>query len=281
MSFTQRIDKSLLTKFHVPFEGAKKLQKDIEELEKKELNDQQFGHYKTTHKIDYPGYNSGLYSDAHRNPENGTKKSIEPPAKSQFSTTAGTDYSWKDYSKEEPIRSGTASGQRKNNPHPHEAFIKWKLNKNKLFIDPGMASKLGDEDKLLKEIFKDQGHSTYQMDFQDNSSNIKEMRRTAEYELESWKNPPQAPKTNSRKNEQNRWKENIAQEFSSDQHISTNRMTYGKPIHHEDLDDNTTRYGCNQKKMISAKGAVPTVIQYNHDHQNSTTSYRHQFGKRS
>lgn len=279
MSFTQRINKSSLTKFHIPFEGAKKLQKDIEELEKKELNDQQFGHYKTTHKIDFPGYNSGLYSDAHRNPESGTKKSIEPPAKSQFTTTAGTDYSWKDYSKEEPIRSGTASGQRKNNPHPHEAFIKWKLNKNKLFVDPGMTDKLGEDDVLLKKILRDQVTSTYQVDFQDNSSNICEMRRNAEKELDQWKNPPVAK---SRQTEQKNWKENVAKEFDTDQHLSTNRVTYGKPIHHEDLDDNTTRYGCNQKKMISAKGVVPTVIQFNAaNSQKNTTSYRHQFGKRS
>lgn len=268
------------TKFHVPFDGAEKLQHEIDELEGKELHHSQFGHYKTTHKIDFPGYDSGLYAEAHRPPENGAKKSIEPPAKSQFTTTAGRDFSWKKCNKEEPIRSGTASGQRRNNPHPHEAFMTWKLNKSKLFVNTDEVATT-DDDKLLQQILRDQVTSTYQQDFLDNSSNIKEMRTAAEHELTAWKNPQ--PNKKNKKSERpecyQEWRKRVSEDFQTSQHLSTNRVNYGQPIHHPHLDDNTTRYGCNRNKMNAASGVVPTVIQYNAKNLSTkTTSYQAQFG---
>jgi len=272
-----------LTKFHVPYPGLNILLTEIEDLKKSEISDIKFGRYKTTHDTEFPGYGSDLYAEAHRPAENGTAKSIAPPAKSEWSTTAGSNFGWKECAKEEPIRSGTASGQRRNNPHPHEAFMTWKLNKNKINVD---TSDLGAQDEpALQKIFRDQLTSTYDKDFHDNTSNIIEMRALAAKELNDWKHP-KIPKTldTSTKNDLDKketikWNKQVEREFATRQHLSTNTVTYGQPVHHKRLDDNTTRYGCNKHKMNAALGAVPTVIhKYIHSNPAPTiTSYQHQF----
>jgi len=281
------------TKFHVPYGGLTKLKREIAELKERELNDPNFGHYKTTHEKEFPGYPAGLYADAHRPPENGTAKSIKPPAKSEFTTTAQANFGWKQQTKEEPIRTGTASGQRRNNPHPHEAFMTWKLNKRKIAVD---TEKLGaEDDSELKKILRDQVTSTYQNAFHDNTPNIKEMRARAARELENWQNPklpPTPPPVEERapinqrkvpqeiKAAQRAWRGQVQQEFATNANLSTNTVTYGKPVHHKHLDDNTTRYGCNKNKMNAAIGAVPTVIKYNTTQPPPCTSYKSQFAEK-
>merc|ERR1712227_500237 len=44
-------------------------------------------------------------------------------------TTNGEFHNPKKYSKPNAIRSGTASGTRANNPHPHEMFMTWRIPK--------------------------------------------------------------------------------------------------------------------------------------------------------
>ncbi|KAM6987513.1 testis-expressed protein 26 [Tautogolabrus adspersus] len=43
------------------------------------------------------------------------------------STVYKKDFCWKSVSKPESIRTGTASGQRRNNPHPSQSFMIWRL----------------------------------------------------------------------------------------------------------------------------------------------------------
>uniref|UniRef100_A0AAQ4PAP1 Uncharacterized protein n=1 Tax=Gasterosteus aculeatus aculeatus TaxID=481459 RepID=A0AAQ4PAP1_GASAC len=43
------------------------------------------------------------------------------------STVYNRDFGWKPPCKPECIRTGTASGQRRNNPHPSQSFLKWSL----------------------------------------------------------------------------------------------------------------------------------------------------------
>ena len=50
-----------ITRYHVPYGGLAKLRKEIKELSDKKLHDPNFGHYKTTHEKDFPGYPSGMY----------------------------------------------------------------------------------------------------------------------------------------------------------------------------------------------------------------------------
>jgi len=284
--------RKVLTRFHQKYDGLPGLKTVIDDLKGKEIHDPNFGHYKTNHKIDYPGYGSGLYADAHRPPENGTAKSIKPPADSEFTTTVQENFSWKKCEKQEPIRSGTASGQRRNNPHPHEVFMTWKLNKRKIYRE---TENLGaQDDKELQTILRDQITSTYQNAFHDNTGKIKEMRVKAAEELKEWENPTFASSSQSTeptssttqcgpvpkeiKNLQKNWRSFVGQEFDQEANLSTNTVTYGRPVHHKHLDDNTTRYGCNRKKMKAAIGAVPTVIKHNATNQSPTlTSYQSQF----
>jgi len=277
------------TRFHIAYGGLAKLKKEIAELKEKELHDEKFGHYRTMHEKDFPGYPSGLYADAHRPPENGTAKSIVPPAKSEFITTAATNFGWKQCPRVDPIRTGTASGQRRNNPHPHEAFMTWKLNKRKIISD---TDDLGTQDsEELKKIFRDQVTSTYQNAFHDNTGKILEMREHARKELNNWQNPvlkptaqkvipgEPAPLPSQIKKMQANWRKQVGTEFATRANLSTNTVTFGPPVHHKHLDDNTTRYGCNKTKMKAAIGVVPTVIKYNTTTHVPPTisSYRNQF----
>lgn len=282
-------DLPALTKFHVPYPGLNKLTNEIDKLEQNELFDKKFGHYKTTHEQDFPGYQSGLYAEAHRPAENGTEKSIAPPAKSVWSTTAQSNFGWKACEKTEPIRSGTASGQRRNNPHPHEAFMNWKLNKNKVISDTRNLE-ISDEPKL-KKILRDQLTSTYENDFLDNTENITELRELANAELHDWQHPKVVvPEENTEaemrdvdKKQNGKWSEQVEHDFATRQYLSSNAVTYRQPVHHRHLNDNTTRYGCNKNKMKAAVGAVPTVIQKYVDRDNmpTITSYQHQFSTKN
>lgn len=270
-----------LTQFHKPYPGLKILTKEIEDLKTKQIFDNKFGHYKTAHESDFPGYESGLTADAHRPAENGTEKSIRPAlaSKSQWDTTAATNFGWKTCCQTEPIRSGTASGNRRNNPHPHESFMNWKLNKNKVIADTKNLE-IKDEPTLNK-ILRDQLTSTYENDYLDNKDDIRRIRKEAEKELYDWKHPDMVCKEKI-ENEKMRWDDQVEKDFDNKQYLSSNTVTFRQPVHHRHLDDNTTRYGCNKNKMNAAVGAVPTVVQ-KHIQDNrygNCTSYQEQFAKR-
>lgn len=273
-----------LTKFHKPYPGLKKLTREIDDLKNTEIFDKKFGHYKTTHERDFPGYQSGLYADAHRPAENGTEKSIRPPAKSTWTTTAEANFGWKACEKTEPIRSGTASGNRRNNPHPHESFMNWKLNKNKVIADTKNLE-IKDE-PTLKKILRDQLTSTYENDYLDNTDDITKIRKEAEQELYEWRHPVVVDKEDVRQKTSEKskvkWDAQVTRDFGTKQYLSSNTVTYRQPVHHRHLDDNTTRYGCNKNKMNAAVGAVPTVIHKYIEHNKSPnkTSYQDQFVKR-
>ena len=214
-----------LTKFHKPYPGLKKLTQEIDDLKETEIFDKKFGHYKTTHEIDFPGYQSGLYADAHRPAENGTQKSIRPPAKSSWTTTAEANFGWKACDKTEPIRSGTASGNRRNNPHPHESFMNWKLNKNKVIAD---TKDLEIKDSsTLNKILRDQLTSTYENDYLDNTNDIGKIRKEAEQELYDWKHPvlvedenvrEEIKRANDAGSKKLKWNEQVARDFSTKQY---------------------------------------------------------------
>ncbi|XP_029302723.1 testis-expressed protein 26 [Cottoperca gobio] len=46
------------------------------------------------------------------------------------STVYNKDFGWNPACKPECIRTGTASGQRRNNPHPSQSFMRWRLPKD-------------------------------------------------------------------------------------------------------------------------------------------------------
>lgn len=269
-----------LTEFHKPYPGLRNLTKEIDQLKTQQIFDNKFGHYKTAHHRDFPGYGSNLYADAYRPPENGTEKSIKPPQiqgnnDKNWDTTCGSDYHWKTCHPTEPIRSGTASGNRRNNPHPHESFMNWKLNKHKVIADTNDL-KIEDE-KTLNKILKDQLTSTYENDYLDNKEDLKKIRAEAAKELYDWKHPENVKYGPS--GEKLNWDRQVENDFNTKQYLSSNTVTFRQPVHHRHLDDNTTRYGCNKNKMKAAQGAVPTVISKHiaDNRYGNKTSYQEQF----
>lgn len=193
--------------------------------------------YLTTYEYEFPGYLSGMSAAATR--PKSTKGFTVPYELSDAigGTTCEHEFGWKDYSKTEPIRSGTSSGNRKNNPHPHESFMVWKLpNKSASEMITSAAPHLGYSNlnnRVLDQILRDQLKSTYQCDY---------LGIPQGYQVkEAIDAPPD-------------WRTRISRPVNT-----TFRCSYGSPQQHPELVGNTTRYGCNKNKPNPALGAVPTV----------------------
>ncbi|XP_063685978.1 testis-expressed protein 26-like isoform X2 [Bolinopsis microptera] len=169
--------------------------------------------------------------------------------KMENSTSYGSEFSEKDFSKPQPIYSATNSGFRRNNPHPSREFLEWKIPRGGAREEQIVL----DEDKL-KEVFKKQLASSYQQDY----------LGTQPEEAGDIEERMAALRTDSKKN------------YYKD---TSMRHSYNEPKVDENLQGNTTRYGCNGKKHKSAIGIVPTV---QHSPQSltvsSNTSYTTQFG---
>lgn len=191
--------------------------------------------YATTNSTEYVSYGPDMYAKATR-PEtsNGFKRNFKL-ADPIGETTGRTDFSWKTAKPMEPILSGTSSGNRRNNPHPNEEFMIWRLSKKgaSAMISPP-AKYLGYrklDEKMMTTILADQGKSTYQSDF-----------------LGSEDQGPDAP-PNCRN----------AIPRPAD---TTFRNTYGVPEEVQEIAGNTVRYGCNKLKNQPAHGSVPTVTNH-------------------
>ncbi|KAL5267212.1 hypothetical protein ACHWQZ_G004305 [Mnemiopsis leidyi] len=169
--------------------------------------------------------------------------------KMENSTSYGSEFSEKDFSKPEPIYSATNSGYRRNNPHPSREFLEWKIPRGGAREEQIVL----DEDKL-KEVFKKQLTSSYQQDYVG----------TQPEEAPEIEKRMAALRTDSTKN------------YYKD---TSMRHSYNEPKVDEHLQGNTTRYGCNSKKHQSAVGIVPTVQSSPQSLTvSSNTSYTTQFG---
>lgn len=197
-----------------------------------------FDPYLTTHEREYHGYPSGLYAEATRpmSASNGFTYSYDL-SDEIGNTTATQEFGWKTGQKAEPIRTGTSSGNRRNNPHPHESFMVWKLPKEST---TGMVTKPAPHlqyrsltKDVLGEIISQQLKSTYQSDF---------MGIPQGYQMQTAIDAPPD------------WKAGMHRTLNT-----TERCSYKKPEQTKELVGNVTRYGCNTKKRISAFGVVPTV----------------------
>jgi len=147
-------------------------------------------------------------------------------------TKYNEDFGWKTVETEIPTKAGSASGQRNNNPHPKETFMVWKF--------PHKISESDDvmKESLLKELCEDKIRSTYQVDYMGLKQGEKSTFRHPENFITHVKKH-MPPHTLS----------------------STVRVDYQTPeTDLGNLQGNTTRYGCNAKKVIPAIGVVPTVI---------------------
>merc|ERR1712178_53188 len=145
-----------------------------------------------------------------------------------------------------PIRTGSASGNRRNNPHPLESFLNWKLPPKP------HAERYGSEwagdltDEILDAVCRGKIRSTYQQDFLGFPQGFQ----------------PQAPVKLPVD-----WKSKVG--YSLD---SSMRRCYQRPSQQYELKGNTSRYGCNKFKAVPAHGVVPTVSS-RQMHLKNRTSY--------
>nr|XP_046244603.1 testis-expressed protein 26-like isoform X2 [Scatophagus argus] len=83
------------------------------------------------------------------------------------STVYSKDFCWKPACKPEYIRTGTASGQRRNNPHPSQSFLMWRLPRNVAQNSEYVDSpwKCPPSEGEIRKALTAQYRSTYRCDF--------------------------------------------------------------------------------------------------------------------
>ncbi|XP_044298580.1 testis-expressed protein 26 [Varanus komodoensis] len=166
------------------------------------------------------------------------------------------EFCWKPYSKAEPIRSGSASGIRRNNPQPGDRFLIWQLpqEQSPLPTDSFSPWTKPITKQEIEEILKKQYKTAYARDYLGIQPSAV---RDSVPAPPDWKTlVPRPPDTEFRRN-------------------------YGPQAHAPDLMDFTWKYGCNAKRHLPVKGAVPSVSLaqiWNHEHSKQLSTYQRDFG---
>ncbi|KAL5011376.1 hypothetical protein ScPMuIL_009927 [Solemya velum] len=155
------------------------------------------------------------------------------PDISDQGTTYGTEFNTKQMAPAVPIRSGTASGDRNNKPHPLQSFLIWRFpsKAREEHTKCPWSEELTDE--KMAQVSKRLCQSTYQCDYL---------------------GIPQGCQVKSAFGETNDWKERVPYTLDSVQ-----RYSYQAPVPPKPLRNATTRYACNKKKNIPADGTIPTA----------------------
>ncbi|XP_071485747.1 uncharacterized protein [Diadema antillarum] len=208
----------------------------------------------TSYRRDFPEKSFEYVPTARPNTTNTAYRTSFDPRGPIGPTHYGDYYNDKGYNRAEPyLRTGSASGARKNNPHPFESFMVWKLPKDalhdhqKLYPHPLT-------DQMMEEILRDKSLSTYQTDYLGIPQGYQV--RTA---LEGYVD----------------WREKVP--YS---HESTSRAIYQAPgpRQQRELSNNTTRFGCNKNIHRPATGIVPNTMRHEM-HLRKATSYDHFYNK--
>ncbi|XP_077984899.1 testis-expressed protein 26-like [Glandiceps talaboti] len=204
---------------------------------------------------EYPGIDVTKHSRPPEERPSTTKHSYH--ARQDLSSRLGTphyseEYGSKGFQKREPIRSGTSSGNRKNNPHPYESFMVWKFPRD--VLEDQKSYPFPVTDSMLGQIFHDKCKSTYQEDYL---------------------GLPQGYTVKSAYDGYEDWKDKVPYTLDT-----TTRYTYQLPRQHKELAGNVTRYGSNSKRHLAATGIVPHAPSKSHlvTLRNRTT-YDREFGR--
>ncbi|KAM9468732.1 testis-expressed protein 26 [Clarias gariepinus] len=207
-------------------------------------DDRKWDPYETSQKRDFVGRPSSpievlrpATSRTYRNPY-----ALDEPS---GVTVYSEDFCWKPPSKPECIRTGTASGNRRNNPHPSQGFMVWKL-------PPGLklCENPPSEDEV-KHALSAQYKSTYRTDFLGIPQGIMTNRRA----LDPVKHIPEVPQC-----------------FQTEM-----RYNYHYPVWRPEFRENISQ-------REAPKGIVPTVVPKHITFQESMkplTTYNKHFGGKS
>ncbi|XP_069828174.1 testis-expressed protein 26 isoform X1 [Dendropsophus ebraccatus] len=168
------------------------------------------------------------------------------------------EYSWKPYSKPEPIRAATASGARNNRPHPDKTFSAWKLPHEEKKISQDSYSPWIKPPTIeeVQRAVRSQYLSTYKGDYLGTPQGYQ-----VRYAIDTSPN----------------WRKDIPQPLATE-----SRFNYQVQPHYPKLDDFTHKYGCYANRHLSVKGVVPTVT-YSHirnqENKKQLTTYQRHFGR--
>ncbi|KAK9962370.1 hypothetical protein ABG768_007740 [Culter alburnus] len=213
--------------------------------------------YETSHKRDFiyrpissiptpirPKTSGKIYRNSH---------ALDDPV---GATAYSEDFCWKPVSKTACIRSATASGNRRNNPHPRREFMVWRHNADQIKHFDGRSSlQLTLSEKEIQKALSAQYRSTYRTDFLGLPQGI--LKNHAIF----------APLNHSH-----------AVNYYTQTEM---RHNYRPPKSKLELLGNNSRYGCNRLHGIAAKGIVPTVIHSHINNQENSklqTTYNKHFG---
>ncbi|XP_051813680.1 testis-expressed protein 26 [Acanthochromis polyacanthus] len=154
------------------------------------------------------------------------------------STVYNKDFCWKPVCKPECIRTGTASGQRRNNPHPSQSFMMWRLPRDAARNSEYVAFpwKCPPSEGMIRKALTAQYSSTYTCDF---------MGLPQGYEGIT-KAEGQLARLHSRRH----------MPLSADTEMRAN-YRLPKP----ELLGNLLHYSCKKNPNLACCGVVPTVVQ--------------------
>ncbi|XP_071781475.1 testis-expressed protein 26 [Centroberyx gerrardi] len=178
------------------------------------------------------------------------------------STLYNEDFCWKPACKPECIRTGTASGQRRNNPHPNRSFMMWRLPRGtaQSSVDVRFPWKRPPSEEEIRKALTAQYCSTYRTDFMGIPQGCGHINN-AEGRLAPLHSRRQVP-------------------CCTDTEMRDN---YRQPKQRSELQGIQTRRGCSAHHSASCRGIVPTVVQSHiHTQQKGSdlTTYDRFFGKR-
>ncbi|KAM6960528.1 testis-expressed protein 26 [Aplochiton taeniatus] len=179
------------------------------------------------------------------------------------STAYNEDFRPKPASKPDCIRTGSASGNRRNNPHPSQSFMVWRLPKGvkQSSTDGSVPRKNPLSEEEIRNVLTAQYRSTYRTDFLGMPQGLKPINHGLLAPLSSrQQNVPHSIHTEMRNN-------------------------YRLPRQRSELQGNTSRYGCNALHEVAPKGIVPAVVHghiRNQEKRSQLTTYDSYFaGKNS
>lgn len=168
------------------------------------------------------------------------------------------EFHWKKYSKPEGIRTGTSSGARRNNPHPSQSFMNWRVPRDKKQISPGSKSpwSMPVDEEDVRTAIAAQYRTIYREDYVGIPQGFQVKHAISA--------PPN-------------WKEKIPHPP-----VTECRYQYCVPKQNPDVAISMARFGSNTHRDLPAKGIVPTVIFAhinNQEKRNQLTTYQTYFSK--
>ncbi|XP_021418912.2 testis-expressed protein 26 isoform X1 [Oncorhynchus mykiss] len=172
-------------------------------------------------------------------------------------TVYNEDFCWKPAAKPDSIRTGSASGNRRNNPHPSQSFMVWRLPKGQKQSSVGGWSpwKSPPSEEEIRNALTAQYRSTYRTDYLGMPQGLQLI-------------PPILTPLNHKR------------QVPHCTHTEM-RHNYRQPRERSELRGNMSRYGCNALHGVAPRGIVPTVVHghiHNQENSSQLTTYDRHFG---